>query len=244
MLHVLTVHHDTDRFVDLQTEALRRHVRGPYKAWAILSGSAAAGGNGVLFDEVIEGVQSTEHATRLDALAKAACSEADPEDVLLFLDGDAWPIADLTRRMAEVLERNALWAVRRDEGSNGGWPHPCFCAVRVKSWLGHSMSWRVETLDPGVAPNALNRRDVGVALLKTLERENIPWEPILRTSSPDLHPLFFGVYGDIVYHHGAGFRAPQWMAEGHDPAKLRQNAAISGVLLGLARHDPEFWRHL
>jgi len=29
---------------------------------------------------------------------------------------------------------------------------------------------------------------------------------LLRTNGSKLHPLFFAIYGDIVYHHGAGFR--------------------------------------
>jgi hypothetical protein len=31
---------------------------------------------------------------------------------------------------------------------------------------------------------------------------------VLRTNRRNPHPLFFGVYGDVIYHHGAGFRLP------------------------------------
>jgi len=34
------------------------------------------------------------------------------------------------------------------------------------------------------------------------------WYPLLRSNGRNLHPIWFGIYGDIIYHHGAGFRAP------------------------------------
>jgi hypothetical protein len=48
--------------------------------------------------------------------------------------------------------------------------------------------------------------DVGGNLLGALEERGVEWEPILRTNRRNLHPLWFGVYGDLVYHHGGGFR--------------------------------------
>jgi hypothetical protein len=29
---------------------------------------------------------------------------------------------------------------------------------------------------------------------------------LTRTNTVDLHPVWFAIYGDVVYHHGAGFR--------------------------------------
>ena len=50
--------------------------------------------------------------------------------------------------------------------------------------------------------------DTGGMLMDALEREGVGWHPILRTNAVDPNPLWFGVYGDLVYHHGAGFRTP------------------------------------
>jgi hypothetical protein len=47
---------------------------------------------------------------------------------------------------------------------------------------------------------------VGANLMRTLELTKTPWVPLLRTNGAKLHPLLFAVYGDVVYHHGAGFR--------------------------------------
>src|SRR5919198_425248 len=48
--------------------------------------------------------------------------------------------------------------------------------------------------------------DVGGNLLGLLEARGIEWYPLLRTNKVNPHPLQFGVYGDLVYHHGGGFR--------------------------------------
>lgn len=32
----------------------------------------------------------------------------------------------------------------------------------------------------------------------------MPWVQVLRSNRHDLDPLYFAIYGDVVYHHGAG----------------------------------------
>jgi hypothetical protein len=43
-------------------------------------------------------------------------------------------------------------------------------------------------------------------MLGLLEEKGIDWYPLLRTNKVNPHPLQFGVYGDLIYHHGGGFR--------------------------------------
>ena len=43
-------------------------------------------------------------------------------------------------------------------------------------------------------------------LLRQLEEHNIDWLPLLRSNTRNPDPLWFGVYGHRIYHHGAGFR--------------------------------------
>ena len=43
-------------------------------------------------------------------------------------------------------------------------------------------------------------------MLGILKDHNINWLELLRSNHKNLHPVFFGIYGDIFYHHGAGFR--------------------------------------
>jgi len=57
-------------------------------------------------------------------------------------------------------------------------------------------------------PNSLGQliNDAGCMLFQLLEDSGETWTPLRRSNTANLHPLWFGVYGDLVYHHGAGFR--------------------------------------
>ena len=48
--------------------------------------------------------------------------------------------------------------------------------------------------------------DVGGNLLRRLELSETPWVQVLRSNRTDVDPLYFGIYGDVIYHHGAAFR--------------------------------------
>ena len=118
-------------------------------------------------------------------------------------------------------------AVRHDENAIDTQPHPAFCAVRVRDWERLHGDW-----SPGFCWEAENGRlttDVGGNLLRALERSGDSWTPLLRSNRVNLHPLWFGIYGDIVYHHGAGFR---WAVGRVD---LRDIPACS-------RHGPSAYR--
>ena len=74
----------------------------------------------------------------------------------------------------------------------------------VGTWRSLPGDWSVGPVWPAVRGRRVS--DVGANLLRTLELSETPWVQLLRTNGSRLHPLYFGVYGDIVYHHGAGFR--------------------------------------
>jgi len=94
--------------------------------------------------------------------------------------------------------------------------------------------------------------DVGGNLLGALQQEGIAWLPLLRTNRTNLHPVFFGVYGvygDPVYHHGAGSRPLLTRADGTDgmtPEAQRQvlqrNRVRSQRILGQIGQDSGFHR--
>ncbi|HEY2253188.1 MAG TPA: hypothetical protein VGH74_19075, partial [Planctomycetaceae bacterium] len=50
--------------------------------------------------------------------------------------------------------------------------------------------------------------DVGARLWQVLQERGIEWFPLQRSNVRNLHPLWFGVYDRMIYHHGAGFREP------------------------------------
>jgi hypothetical protein len=204
MIRVATVHWQDERWIAPQLRFLARNVDEPV-VYAAVNGIDDIHDRGFHFAADLEGT----HPEKLNALAEIIRDESAPDDLLLFLDGDAFPIAPLD---AGGLDGTPLAAVRRDENLGDRQPHPCFCLTTVGFWFdvggdwrrGHT--WRTESGDEVT--------DVGGNLLGILEAAGVEWRPLLRSNVTDLDPLWFGIYADLAYHHGAGFRAP--LARHHD----------------------------
>jgi hypothetical protein len=200
LLHIATVHYGSPRWVEIQLAHLREHVSVPFTTWTSLEGIDARHGAG--FDHVVD--QAGQHAGKLNHLAFEIAAEAAGEDLLMFLDGDAFPIADPMPLISDGLSRGRLLAVRREENLGDRQPHPLFCVTTVGAWRELGGDW-----SPGYRwQDSLGRRvtDVGGNLLRQLELTGTPWVDVLRTNTHDLDPVFFAVYGGAIYHHGAGFR--------------------------------------
>jgi len=207
MIHVATVHWRSERWIDPQLRYLERFLPGPFRAYAFLN-RVPGDHRGKFFYTSTERIQ--DHATKLNLLADVISYAADdPADLLVFVDGDAFPVAPVGPVVDERLERHRLIAVQRRENNRDVQPHPCFCVTTVGFWQEIRGDWHRGHQWPD--PEGVPVTDVGANLLAALEREGVDWYPLRRVNAADLHPLFFGLYGDaghgpLVYHHGAGFR--------------------------------------
>ena len=143
------------------------------------------------------------HPRKLNDLAAAISKEAQPDDLIMFLDGDAFPVRGLDSWLGDLLGGNRLAAVRRDENAGDIQPHPCFCVTSVGFWNEIGGDWRPGSWTTSEGQTA---SDVGGTLLAALNARSIPWRPILRSNAVNLHPVFYGLYEGHIYHHGSGFR--------------------------------------
>jgi hypothetical protein len=194
------VHYGSSLWVEIQTRYLREHISTPYQTWSSLQRIDPSYSS--YFDHVID--QTGRHSDKLNHLAIEILQVAADDDLLMFLDGDAFPIADPMPLITDGLARAPLVAVRRPENVGDPQPHPSFCVTTVGTWRKLCGDW-----SPGYRwVNAEGRRvsDVGGNLLRKLELTQTPWVAVLRSNRKDLDPVFFGVYGNVIYHHGAGFR--------------------------------------
>jgi hypothetical protein len=200
MLHIATVHFASPRWIEVQTRHLRQHISVPYETWTSLQGIDPS--YAVHFDHVIH--QAGGHPGKLNNLALEISHQAEDTDLIMFLDGDAFPIADPMPLVRDGLDRAPLVAVRRAENGGDEQPHPCFCVTTVGTWRSLPGDWSAGhtwKIADGRRPT-----DVGGNLLRALELTDTPWVDVLRTNRAHVDPLFFAVYGDTIYHHGAGFR--------------------------------------
>jgi hypothetical protein len=210
VVHIATVHWRDARWIDVQSRYIGRHLSAPHRVYADVEGideGAYAGRFHHVAD--LAATRAFEnpifsHTEKLNALAAEIGRQASTDDVLVFLDGDAFPIAPLDAFLEANLSRYPLAAVRRSENLDDIQPHPCFCATTVGFWRQIGGDW-----NPGWTwRNAAGREvtDAGGNLLARLRERRVDWYPLRRTNRRGLHPLWFGVYDDVVYHHGAGFR--------------------------------------
>jgi hypothetical protein len=229
MLNIATVHHGSPRWIEIQTSHLREQISVPYRTWSSLEGIDSSYASH--FDRIIE--QQGPHAGKLNHLAIEISSEASDEDLLMFLDGDAFPIADPMGLITDALSRAPLLAVRRAENLGEPQPHPCFCVTTVGFWRSLPGDWSAGPTWPG--PNGRPRTDVGANLLRALELGDTPWIQVLRSNRRNTDPVYFAVYGESIYHHGAGFRAgtPSGVHREAAPVALRvPRATLPGALMG------------
>ncbi len=199
MLHVVTVHWQDSRWVEPQLRFLKRFTSGPVRTYASLRGIDPSLRG--FFDVAVD--LDGNHPEKLNALADMVLASADPSDQLLFLDGDAFPIAPIS---SDILKGLQLAAVRRDENLGQTQPHPCFCFTTVGFWAEIEGDWNAGHAWETTTGEKIT--DVGGNLLALLEGRGIEWTPLLRSNRFNLDPLLYGVYADVAYHHGAGFRRP------------------------------------
>jgi hypothetical protein len=217
LLHIATLHYGEPTWIEIQARYLREHVSVPYRTWTALGANAPAYGSS--FYRVVD--QGGRHSDRLNHLALEILYEADDDDLVMFLDGDAFPVADPMPLIEDALERAPLVAVRRDENLGDGQPHPCFCVTTVGTWRRLPGDW--SGAYRWADANGRRVSDVGGNLLRALELSGTPWVPVLRSNRRNLDPIFFAVYGDVIYHHGAGFHPglPTRTHFAQAPARMR-----------------------
>ena len=203
MIHVATVHWPNARWVDIQLRYLERNIDEPYRVYAWIDGWKAAERreHADRFFYASD-VPIKHHEFKLNLLADLIGFAAEPDDIVLYLDGDSFPVAPVSGFLREKLGRHPLVAVRRDENNGDRQPHPCFCATTPRFWRELPGDWR-----PGrtwTNPQGREVTDVGGNLLGALEDKAVDWYPMLRSNRVNPHPLKFGVYENVVYHQAGG----------------------------------------
>lgn len=211
MIHLATIHFERDEWIDLQLDYLDRNSSEPIETWASVDG----------IDE--RRLADFAHAwnlgveplpeEKLDRLGEEICAEAADDDIVVFTHGDTLPLPGWTERLRALLADSPLVAVRRDENFGEPVAHPCFAATTVKFWREFGSSWAEGP--SWTEPDGRSATDVGATLWRDLSERGVDWTPLLRSNAIDLHPLWFAIYGELVYHHGAGFRNPMSRADGH-----------------------------
>ena len=147
-----------------------------------------------IWPETVIPLSRIAHAEALDRLIAVT---SDDVEFLVLLDTDAIPIADgwLGTLTAKLDEGGAIVGVWRDEMAPELTPFvhvSCLCIRRE------------EMLRSGVSFAERGDSEPGQILTRDLLRRKRPVVAMRRTNTTNAHFLLGGIYGDTVYHHGAG----------------------------------------
>jgi hypothetical protein len=202
MIHIATVHFKSNHWIAIQRDYFRKHVPKPFRVYGWLNDVPEYPADA--FDFVCtEPVM--DHAVKLNLLADMIClSATSDKDVIIFIDGDAFPINDLGELIDGKLEEHRLIAVQRLENNGDCQPHPCFCMTTVGDWRAWKGDWKQGY--QWCNPQGKLETDVGGNLLKIMQDHKVPWLPLHRSGGAAAHPVLFSIYAGLVYHHGAAFR--------------------------------------
>jgi len=143
------------------------------------------------------------HAIPLQRLYTVARDEG--AEIIVTLDSDAHPLRqDWLAQLVTALEGGAVLAgVWRDELSNGIAPyvHPSCLTTTVNFIEQHNLRF-----DRLRSDRDAEQHDTLAHFTRAAQAADLPIFPLRRSNVNNFHRLMGGVYGDLIYHHGAGAR--------------------------------------
>ena len=231
MLHILTLHLG-DKWIDIQKRELARFISEPYKVYARLGdgvypkenwkykynnqkakvenskyndGTISYDKHKHKFDGAISGAQHWTYSMGklLDYVLEN--HEVKPTDKIMLIDSDAFPIAPISDFLDEKLkeypfvsaqepmhewDRNPLYLI----------PHPMFMLFEAK----HIIEDNLTDYLRDVVKDKNNNWWGGTT--DWLTERGYDYYPLTRSNKIDLHPLYYAIYDEVIYHHWAGSR--------------------------------------
>lgn len=125
------------------------------------------------------------------------------DDVVVFLDIDAFPCDDWDSKVMAYLQKHDIVAMYRyedlgycQEPQHYPCSHLAFFATTKQVWKKHNLRWHI---DGGLQNPQFGMEDI-------IKSNNIKVKKLERTNIFNAHKIMFGVYDDIIYHHCCGVR--------------------------------------
>ena len=244
MIHIITNHHKTIKWLNLQATYLKKNTNSDYKVYCGITDLVEKNDleelhstNPQLDNYGFDRLESVvnRHADKINYLVNSIeMTENNKDDLLVFLDPDALPVyAGWDSQLKIWLKDMPALAISREENvepllkdDQKPYPHPCFFVTTLGFWKKNNLSWE---LDPDQGAEC-----AGVLLKKWFDENKHQWGKLVRTNCFNIHPLNFGVYGEMIYHHGSGNRPVYDSVDVFHRPRLAQKYGVS-----LDLHFPE-----
>jgi len=212
MIHIFTLHFGDDKWSKLQLDSIKKHMKLPYKLYSIYSHMSESKYeywrehyDVFLVKEKGKHIHKNGNYHLTDGhrdIIPYIIENSNENDIFIRLDSDALLVGDIDVNFVDKIKKHKFIAVREPQHEwdlNYITPHPSFYAFPIKllkMGLGTMLS---EIIDDG-------HSNWWGGVVNWLNENKINWLPLNRTNKLNLHPLFFAIYDDIIYHHWAGSR--------------------------------------
>jgi len=200
--------------------AMRAHERVSVRppGWVAALGRAA----GRLPSARVSALLERSHPAALDYLAARVPSEFE---YVVTLDNDSFPVRDdwLATLVGECQRGASVAGVYRDEMAPEIAPfvHVSGLCIRRAELRELGVSFGVDA-----SPEVEHDQDVGQRITYELTRRGRTIAPLRRSNALNYHFLLGGLYGDVIYHHGAGSRKGKFWTSTDRDSDERVNLAL------------------
>jgi hypothetical protein len=231
MLHILTLHLG-DKWIDIQKRELARFISEPYKVYARLgdgvypkekwkykfddAGEKIFGSKYTdttisydkhkhKFDGAISGAQHWTYSMGKLIDYVLENHEVKPTDKIMLIDSDAFPIAPISDFLEEKLKEYPFVSAQEpmhewDRDPLYLIPHPMFMLFEAKQILEDNLTDYLREIIQDKNNNWWG------GTTDWLTERGHDYYPLIRSNKIDLHPLYYAIYDDLIYHHWAGSR--------------------------------------
>jgi hypothetical protein len=170
----------------------------------------------------IDRLTERTHPAALDHLAARVSADFD---YIVTLDNDSFPVReDWLEVLIGACEQGAAIAgVYRDEMAPAIAPfiHVSGLCIRRRDLRALKLSFGRDA-----HPEIEHNQDVGQRITYALTQEGREIERLKRSNKLNYHFLIGGIYGDVIYHHGAGSRRGKFWTSTDRENDDRVNAAL------------------
>ena len=221
-IHIITIHYNSEMWVELQLKKIKKYFKNP-KIWTIYNkmemseykkdfyycetGNVKIEKDNIDLNSIPK--RSLNHWTKLNYLTNKIVndSHSNDNDILIWMDCDAFPIAYVDDFIFNTLIKYKFFAINRKEVNNSVIPHPSFAGCKLKFWKEQNLSW--EGIPFGTEGS--ETQDTGGKIYTHLNKNKIEWYKLNLSHTLTPHDYYFSIYDSMIYHHGAGTRKRKYM---------------------------------
>jgi len=148
---------------------------------------------------------SLDHSMRLNGLFDLIEKDAKPCDVVIFVDADAFPVAPISAWLLRNVKHRGMVSICEFDEDR---PNASFCATTVDLFKRFGADWSPGYYSMLIPPLKCRSSafDTGGCIAIKMNSAECYWVKLRRSNKRNIHPTLFGVYGNKVYHNGAGLR--------------------------------------